>query len=482
MDTTVNDRIIQAIRNKDLVTLSSLLDTHSFPPSLYSWMWNVDMDTFSVIVSHFTAETIPSEIIKKAWSQKTLSGGAATQMARWNIVEKIIAPKYFDLDTEEKIGQILSRVKSLDQDVVDIMPVRRCDPILMLRYGFMPRFKKERLNTSQFMRYMGVDEVTRSSEGFRTSLNFWSGDLMVPYIDALPNVPVWIYRPMKYYIDKGEMTPSSVPLIFSAPHQIYPSGRPKTTMNTFYSPKNHIIKRDTIVPIDIHGITIYRVRIGTSLFHGVPVTRYIRGMSKGLFYKDRPKDVCGTFYYLEGGGQRPPPTGHEVLEGVGLPATVASLEGGGTPRGRSGALEPASDTLLLYKSGAMKVYFNKTDAMRRLGQPTPSDPMNLYDNILEAHTTGQLPSDLYLSPQELTGYLGLPSPSENIAKDRQYAGVHLNLYASEDKYDQPLCKAAQEQGIDIVILTHMVGSFQVVSEVLDTRANADSYDSLAYIK
>jgi len=42
-------------------------------------------------------------------------------------------------------------------------------------------------------------------------------------------------------------------------------------------------------------------------------------------------------------------------------------------------------------------------------------------------------------------------------------------------YDQPLCKAARSKGIDVVVLTHMVGAFRLVSEVLDTRERVQSF-------
>lgn len=57
-----------------------------------------------------------------------------------------------------------------------------------------------------------------------------------------------------------------------------------------------------------------------------------------------------------------------------------------------------------------------------------------------------------------------------------YTGNRLGMYAAEDELDQPLCQAAQYLGYDIIILTNMIGSHQVVTEVLDTRD--DSYSHL----
>ncbi len=63
-------------------------------------------------------------------------------------------------------------------------------------------------------------------------------------------------------------------------------------------------------------------------------------------------------------------------------------------------------------------------------------------------------------------------------------GVHgvksLGLYAAEDDLDQHLCNLGKLCNIDVIILTDMVGSHQIVTEVLDTRPRNVSFGSLKY--
>ena len=40
----------------------------------------------------------------------------------------------------------------------------------------------------------------------------------------------------------------------------------------------------------------------------------------------------------------------------------------------------------------------------------------------------------------------------------------------------------KERGLDVIVLTHMVGMYQVVTEILDTRSRAESFNSLLYLE
>ena len=62
-----------------------------------------------------------------------------------------------------------------------------------------------------------------------------------------------------------------------------------------------------------------------------------------------------------------------------------------------------------------------------------------------------------------------------------YAGKTLGLYAIEDCLDQVICKLARKLDLDILILTDMIGSHQIVTEILDTRSRQDSFKNLVYI-
>ena len=77
--------------------------------------------------------------------------------------------------------------------------------------------------------------------------------------------------------------------------------------------------------------------------------------------------------------------------------------------------------------------------------------------------------------------IDLKQEAKSLAQDRQYAGDYLNLYACEDRFDQDLCILAQKSQIDVIILRAMIGSFQTVCEILDTRSRKESFANLVYI-
>jgi hypothetical protein len=71
-----------------------------------------------------------------------------------------------------------------------------------------------------------------------------------------------------------------------------------------------------------------------------------------------------------------------------------------------------------------------------------------------------------------------PIITNNITNKKYYHT--LGMYAVEDPLDQVVCKFAKYLGFDTVILTNMIGSHQIVSEVLDTRLRAQSFNSLIF--
>lgn len=70
---------------------------------------------------------------------------------------------------------------------------------------------------------------------------------------------------------------------------------------------------------------------------------------------------------------------------------------------------------------------------------------------------------------------------ESLPKEKFYIGAeHFGFYGEEDVLDQVICLAAAKQGIDIIILTHMPGAYQVVGEVLDCRERTVSFANLIF--
>jgi len=193
-----------------------------------------------------------------------------------------------------------------------------------------------------------------------------------------------------------------------------------------------------------------KVLLDGEAWNVIPVTRYAQGMSRGLFFQQTPEtrpSFCGTFFY------------HEP--------------------------DPACSTLLAYKTSFRA--FNKTDAMQKLGLLNLTNPFD-YDIYHETikHIAGVYPRDLRLTPLEAATLMlnediddrGVASKLPQIP---HYAGEYLELYAIEDVFDQSLCIGARQAGYDVVILENMVGSFQVVTEILDTRSREESFRHLVYI-
>lgn len=113
--------------------------------------------------------------------------------------------------------------------------------------------------------------------------------------------------------------------------------------------------------------------------------------------------------------------------------------------------------------------------------PDGSEEKSVGDEFLQRYIDGELPKDLIMTPEEVLSFgvlQDIPLPRSN---ESHYAAHLLSLYAHEDTSDQPLAKAAQARNIDLVVLTNMPGSYQVVTEILDARPRVDSFRSLIYL-
>lgn len=244
----------------------------------------------------------------------------------------------------------------------------------------------------------------------------------------------WIYRTLKSHKEIAIETTSSLPLLLYAPDYVYPeSNRPITDMSLYRTRNSITARRSEIID--------NTVVLNNEVWNVIPVTRYSGGMSKGLYYGNYDERYyCGTFYYYE----------------------------------------PASTTLLAYKTSFQE--FNKFTALSKL-TPNKKYPTKrkLYNNIIfDKFMNGDIPSDLILTPEQYYEATDSTVPFSTIDIEPLYAGKILGLYALEDDLDQPLCIAAKPN-YDIVILESMVGSHQVVTEILDTRSRSVSFNHLIYI-
>lgn len=244
----------------------------------------------------------------------------------------------------------------------------------------------------------------------------------------------------KDYINQCAKKCNSYPMLSTYPELLYSSMRPRTDMSMFQTPLSNFYD-------DMDGSSNY-----------INVTRYSSGMSSGLYNTtNRPSNVCGYFYYYE----------------------------------------PESTTFLKYNKSLTA--FNKTQAAKMLIENYDNISLNhfsdddkllnklLYDKLtmllrrvnkhLTNHIDNIIPDDLEMTAKEYHEYSGINvfgSP-QNLGDRKVYIGGMIGLYALEDKFDQPLCRMASLLGYDIVILTNMVGSHQVVKEILDTRSNSFNY-------
>jgi len=310
------------------------------------------------------------------------------------------------------------------------------DPIIMIKYGFFPLSIDT--NEDYFIDYVNSMPID--------TIEFWYNKSIANKLLSLIREPRWIYKTLETHKRNGIELAISLPLILYAPELVYKqSKRPVNDMSLFRGPLINKVKRS-----DIINNTIV---LSDEQWKVIPVTRYASGMSKGLYFTEIGTEYCGTFYYYE----------------------------------------PESTTLLAYKTS--ESHFNKYTAVKALlDQGTDVDTMNLLNQLANnryfmAFVSGVLPKDLMLTPTEYISFITQnpnienPSIQSDIISDnsKHYVGTILSLYALEDGFDQPLCELGRDKNLSIIILESMIGSHQVVTEVLDTRPREESFRSLVYI-
>lgn len=324
--------------------------------------------------------------------------------------------------SDEDIDEVVVSLAIMAQDT-EISVSHVHDPKRMIEKGLWP---VGRFNPSETW---AIDWIMKNYND--ATINFWDLGFDIGRVRGwIKRCPVWKYKTMQTIKREALSSASSLALLLYSPEMVYKvSKRPKTDMSLFRMPNSRTISRSEIRNM--------KVNINGEIWNVLPVTRYASGMSRGLYFNEEsPEGTCGTFYYYE----------------------------------------PESSTYLAYKT--LMKSFNKTSAAISLGIPDPS-PFGIID-LMKRHIEGTYPRDLIMSPEEASKlYLG--TPTSGVSPDKHYAASYLNLYAVEDPWDQPLCVAASQAGYDIVILENMVGKFQVVTEVLDTRSRQDSFLSLLYI-
>lgn len=251
---------------------------------------------------------------------------------------------------------------------------------------------------------------------------FWNSETEERIVEFVCELD-WFFYTITGAKEYAIKTADSFPLLILQPSLLYfVSRRPVNDMSMFKTTKSNILNK---IP-----------KPHDKFF---PVTRYAAGMTRSLFYEDNTEEeedaqqqsYCGTFYYLE----------------------------------------PESMCFLRFDNPL--VVLNKTEAKRILsGDKKRNHKVETWQH-----------SDLFLFPQDRTDITFTTAKYPDIQTDRDfYSAFLLKLYSEEDQYDKGICKRAYKKGYDGIILTHMVGSRQIVSEVLDTRPRLESFQNLYFVE
>ena len=331
----------------------------------------------------------------------------------------------YRFDTDEDIIEMIDSLVADAKDV-DIFPVLHVsDTKKMIKLGLQP-VSADVSGPEAIDWLQGMDSL---------SLDFWY-PVRQRYGPAnLHEWMVWRYKTMETLKTEAIRTADSSSLLWQAPDLLYKgSKRPRTDMSMFRNALSNKVSKENVVD--------GRVTIGEETWQTIPVVRYTEGMSRGLFFgdEDTPQRFCGTFYYME----------------------------------------VESSTLLAFKNPLRA--FNKTDACEKLGildEWTIEYGLDNYDKLKD-HIDGVYPRDMMMTPNQVGRSFG-NMDTNSVPQTPHYAGGYLGLYAGEDSLDQLLCSGARDAGYDVVILENMIGKFQVVTEVLDTRSREHSFRSLVYV-
>jgi hypothetical protein len=282
------------------------------------------------------------------------------------------------------------------------------------------------------------------------TLRYWTKYNMKDYLETdLENVPKFVYNSIDHIKAKAEVKPDSFLLLLFAPHLVYKeSKRAMTTMRQFFDP----------APRYISG-----KEMSDKPNNHIRVTRYAAGMSRGLYFNNdddekEKQTYCGTFYYQEPGSNvvlkynNPLKAIDKSKAGLEL---AQVLSAGSLPD--SNNMKIADDLLEL--SNRLRIRFPL--GVERKFMLTPVEYNNVY---------------LWTAPE-----MDLSKPGLQLERE-YYAINHHSYYAHQDDLDQKICVVARALKYDVVLLTHMIGSRQIVYEVMDTRSREESFANLFIIK
>ena len=342
---------------------------------------------------------------------------------------------------ENPIGFMLSRIADGAQLVSVYIP-QQVNYSYMLNIGFTPHplTLNDILDTTLPSYLDGIpDDTFEYYNGYRIS-------------DRLGLVHVWSVF-TEGYAKMHKLETSLLRVTY--PNLLYPSNRYVTDMSMFKLPRSlsGIVDNNVLTVGDksypIVDLLQGEYELSNTVFQ---VTRYSEAVDVGLYWSTKGQsNYCGTFYYYE----------------------------------------PASKTYLF--GNKILVAETKTRAAQYLTNIRHNDTLlglisNIIDDkVLNQWNNGTLKLDMKYTPVEYVKQFprhmgGGIQKAQRVEQHAVYVGndIDLGLYAGEDEFDQPLCTEARRQGYDLVVLTRMIGNYQVVSEVLDTRTRDESLRNLIF--
>lgn len=334
---------------------------------------------------------------------------------------KFIKKPFLEINAEED----LEKAKSLLDKKFVWIKLKKCIPLeKMVASGFVP-FKLTsslKFMVEDFLAGMTLDEImywskTRPSF-FKIFSKLVNGEKLRKWEDRFK---YWIYPTQEFVRKKALKKADSFYLLMLFPDLVYKeSKRPITTMENFKVPD--YLKLDEQPSGD-------KISLEGKEYFVSPVTRYAKGMSRGLYYKTGNDNFCGTFYYFE----------------------------------------PESTTYLLYENPLI----GKTKSEVFLSLVGDDDRWPEEKILAQDYIDKPWYNEIFE-----TGLIRTAEINGKVSK--KYIGKELG-YAKEDKLDQPICTLAKEKGFDVVIFKFMVGSHQIVTEVFDVRDRGTSFRHLAYL-
>ena len=372
----------------------------------------------------------------------------------------------------------------------------------------------QELNINSELSYKIVAEWKNTGKSFLI-INGWVPDMkeaegldFLKYIrgksDKLIIPKNWIHITADELISRIQRDPNGVIAnLLTHGNMIFESGRARTPLILFRQNRFLTLRLTQSAQENVKLGKPTQVKFGDRFKYILPVSRYAQSMLTGLYYNSdqeslTPKseyfELCGTFYYFE-----PDSTVFLTFETIEIynnkihaayilfyrllnikPTNVYDFL---NIVYKTLKREPTSlkEKLLYDLALAFRLFINESD---KLGD-YPATWQNGLREILDTFAEGvgdEIDDDELL---EQLIHLSLDLPND-LAFDLNYqynsSFVGYFLYVKEDYFDQAICNVASFLEIDVIVLTHMIGSSnRVVIEILDTRVRNISLSSLAWL-